>query len=108
MDFETIVNFPSSQKSGIILFLTDIDRFREKIKTGHNPIHRYFPEYHGREMDAIAAQEFLATKFRSAVRQPQRHLYIHYVNVTDVDIAMKMNNSIQDSIVEWNLSSLIM
>lgn len=108
MLFESIANSKYFEKSALILFLNKIDLFYEKLSTGYSPIHNYFPDYHGKETDVIAAQEFFAEKFRCLVRQRNKEVYVHYTNATDTDLLKKTMASVQDMIVQRNLNELIL
>jgi guanine nucleotide-binding protein subunit alpha len=108
MLFESIANSKYFEKSALILFLNKIDLFREKLATGMSPINKYFPDYHGRPSDIVAAQEFFADKFKGLVRQPNKEVYVHYTNATDTDLLKKTMSSVQDMIVQRNLNALIL
>ena len=108
MLFESIANSKYFEKSALILFLNKIDLFREKLATGMSPINKYFPDYHGKPADITAAQEFFADKFKGLVRQPSKEVYVHYTNATDTDLLKKTMASVQDMIVQRNLTNLIL
>jgi guanine nucleotide-binding protein subunit alpha len=108
MLFESIANSKYFEKSALILFLNKIDLFREKLATGMSPVNKYFPDYHGKPSDIVAAQEFFADKFRGLVRQQNKEVYVHYTNATDTDLLKKTMVSVQDMIVQRNLNALIL
>lgn len=108
MLFESIAISKYFEKSALILFLNKIDLFKEKLLTGSSPIRDYFPDYTGGPRDIKKAQEYFANKFRNLVRQPNKELYVHYTNATDTDLLKKTMASVQDMIVQRNLSVLIL
>jgi len=108
MLFESIANSKYFEKSALLLFLNKIDLFREKLQTGMSPINKYFPDYHGKPDNVPAAQEFFAEKFKNLVRQPNKEVYVHYTNATDTDLLKKTMASVQDMIVQRNLTALIL
>jgi guanine nucleotide-binding protein subunit alpha len=107
MLFESTANSVHFEKSGIILMLSDVDRFREKIESGLSPVQRYFPDYCGKSCDVAASQEFFLDKFRGLVRNPSKEVYFHFISVHDTDILEKIRMSTQDIIVQRVLESLI-
>jgi guanine nucleotide-binding protein subunit alpha, other len=109
MLFEQISNSSYFSKSALLLFLNKMDLFREKLLiSGANPIHKYFPDYHGKPTDVSAAQEFFAEKFKGLLRKPDKEVYVHYTNATDTDLLKKTMASVQDMIVQRNLNALIL
>jgi guanine nucleotide-binding protein subunit alpha len=108
MLFEQISNSSYFSKSALLLFLNKMDLFREKLSSGMSPIHKYFPDYHGKVTDVPAAQEFFANRFKALVRNPTKEVYVHYTNATDTDLLKKTMDSVQDMIVQRNLNQLIL
>ncbi|WPH02470.1 Hypothetical protein R9X50_00533400 [Acrodontium crateriforme] len=108
MLFESIANSKYFEKSALILFLNKIDLFREKILDGSSRIRDHFPDFPGPDRDPEAGQEFFARKFRSLVRNPNKEAYVHYTNATDTNLLDKTMKSVQDMIVQRNLSSLML
>lgn len=108
MLFESIANSRYFERSALILFLNKIDLFREKLSSGMSPINKHFPDYTGRPTDVVGAREFFANKFRNLVRQPGKDIYVHYTNATDTDLLKKTMESVQDMIVQRNLTALVL
>jgi guanine nucleotide-binding protein subunit alpha, other len=108
MLFESIANSRYFDRSALILFLNKIDLFREKLSSGMSPINKHFPDYMGRSTDVHAASEFFADKFRNLVRSPNKVIYVHYTNATDTDLLKKTMDSVQDMIVQSNLTALVL
>ena len=108
MLFETIANSRWFEKSAIILFLNKIDLFKSKVASGQAPIAKYFPEYTGPPQDVKAGQEFFSKKFQDLVESPTKETYVHFTNATDTDLLKKTMTSVQDMIVQRNLSALIL
>ena len=106
MLFESLVNGEWFKKKPIILFLNKIDLFREKLAI--SPISAHFPEYHGRNDDEVAAVKFFADRFRGINRSAEREIYVHYTNATDTTLLKATMQSVQDMIIQKNLSSLIL
>lgn len=108
MLFESISNSRYFERSALILFLNKIDLFREKMSSGMSPINKHFPDYYGKPTDVAGASEFFADKFRNLVRQPNKEIYVHYTNATDTDLLKKTMDSVQDMIVQRNLTQLVL
>jgi len=108
MLFESIANSKYFEKSGLVLFLNKIDLFTEKVSSGRTRIREHFPDYTGSDRDVAAGQKFFADKFRNLVRDHNKEVYIHYTNATDTNLLEKTMRSVQDMIVQRNLSSLML
>lgn len=108
MLFESTANSVHFEKSGIILILSDVHRFRAKIESGLSPVQRYFPDYHGKSYDVTASQEFFVDKFKSLVRNPLKEVHFHFISVQDTDILKRISSSTQHMIVQRNQDLLIL
>jgi guanine nucleotide-binding protein subunit alpha, other len=108
MLFEQISNSGYYNKAALLILFTNMDYFSKRIRSGMSPIHKYFPDYQGRPTDVLGAQDFFAKKFRNLVPQSDipREVYIHFVNSTDTDLLRKIMGSLQDMIVQTNVSKL--
>lgn len=106
MLFESLVNGEWFKNKPIILFLNKIDLFREKLPI--SPISKNFPDYTGGDTDERAAMEYFADRFRGINRTADREIYIHYTNATDTTLLKATMQSVQDMIVQKNLSHLIL
>lgn len=106
MLFESLVNGEWFKNKPIILFLNKIDLFREKLHI--SSISKNFPDYTGGDTNEKAAREYFANRFRGINRTADREIYIHYTNATDTTLLKATMQSVQDMIVQKNLSHLIL
>lgn len=104
--FESIISLSWFRRSSIILFLNKIDLFREKL--ADQPIRDYFPDYEASDDDFDAATEYFAAKFRRLNRTERREVYVHFTNATDTNLLKITMKSVQDTIIQQNLNSLMM
>ena len=108
MLFESIANSKYFEKSGMVLFLNKMDLFAEKVAGGKAKIVNFFPDYTGEDKDVKAGAEYFANKFRNLIRSPTKEVYVHYTNATDTTLLDKTMRSVQDMIVQRNLSTLML
>lgn len=106
MLFESLVNGEWFKKKPIILFLNKIDLFKGKLKT--SPISKYFSDYAGGDTNEKAAMTYFADRFRAINRTTEREIYVHFTNATDTTLLKATMQSVQDMIVQKNLSHLIL
>lgn len=106
--FDNIVNSAWFTKTSIILFLNKMDLFREKVESGLSPISESFSDFKGPERDVKAGQDYFAGRFKGLVRNAKKETYVHFTNATDTDLLKKTMTSVQDIIVQKNLSELIL
>ena len=104
--FESIMSLAWFKGSSIILFLNKIDLFKEKLV--EKPVSEYFPDYTGAPDDYNAASKYFANKFRSLNRTEGREIYVHFTNATDTNLLKITMQSVQDTIIQSNLSTLIL
>ncbi|MCJ1272366.1 hypothetical protein MMC21_000152 [Puttea exsequens] len=104
--FESIMSLTWFKSSSIILFLNKTDLFKEKI--AEKPVRDYFPDYSGASNDYKAASEYFANKFRSLNRTADREIYVHFTNATDTNLLKLTMQSVQDTIIQANLTTLIL
>lgn len=108
MLFESIANSKYFERSALILFLNKIDLFNEKVQSGMSPIGKWFPDYDKDPTNPELAKVFFANKFKCLVRTPNKQVYVHYTNATDTNLLAKTMSSVQDMIVQRNLTNLIL
>lgn len=106
MLFESLVNGEWFKNKPIILFLNKIDLFIDKLPV--SPISHYFPDYTGGDTNEKAAKEYFADRFRGINRTADREIYIHFTNATDTTLLKSTMQSVQDMIVQKNLSHFIL
>lgn len=106
MLFESILSLPWFKKSSIILFLNKIDIFKHKLKS--SPIREFFPDYSGADGDFKAGAKYFANKFRNLNRTEGREIYVHYTNATDTNLLKITMQSVQDRVIQDNLSTLVL
>lgn len=104
--FESIMSLTWFKSSSIILFLNKIDLFKEKLTD--KPIKDYFPDYSGAVDDYNAASQHFADKFRALNKTEDREVYVHFTNATDTNLLKITMQSVQDTIIQKNLSILIL
>ncbi|CAF9939526.1 hypothetical protein IMSHALPRED_001540 [Imshaugia aleurites] len=104
--FESIMSLTWFKSSSIILFLNKTDLFREKI--AEKPVSDYFPDYTGASNDYKATSEYFANKFRALNRTEDREIYVHFTNATDTNLLKLTMQSVQDTIIQSNLTTLIL
>jgi guanine nucleotide-binding protein G(i) subunit alpha len=78
--FESVVNGKSFPKTTIVLFLSNISKFRQKL--AHSPLETHFPDYDGGE-DGDRAAEYLLGRFKQVDRSQRNRLYAHLVDPYD-------------------------
>lgn len=106
MLFESLINGEWFRDKPIILFLNKVDLFREKLPK--SPIKAHFPDYQGAEGDEAAATQFFANKFKSINRNANREIYIHFTTATDTNLLKTTMQSVQDILIQKQLSKLIL
>lgn len=104
--FESIMSLTWFKRSSIILFLNKIDLFKEKL--ADKPVRDYFPDYTGANDDYNAAAKYFANKFRGLNRTEDREIYVHFTNATDTNLLSITMKSVQDTIIQGNLTTLIL
>ncbi|MCJ1430046.1 hypothetical protein MMC29_007961 [Sticta canariensis] len=104
--FESIMSLTWFKRSSIILFLNKIDLFKEKL--AEKPVRDYFPDYTGGNEDYNAAAKYFANKFRGLNRTEDREIYVHFTNATDTNLLTITMKSVQDTIIQSNLTTLIL
>lgn len=106
MLFESIVNGQWFRHKPVILFLNKVDLFKAKIAT--SPISSAFPEFPGPDNDLEAALDFFEKKFLKLSRVPGREIYTHHTNATDTTLLKRTMKSVEDMIVQKNLSNMVL
>lgn len=104
--FESIMGLTWFKNSSIILFLNKMDLFKEKL--AEKSVRDYFPDYTGANEDFNAAAKYFAQKFRNLNRTDDREIYVHYTNATDTNLLKITMKSVQDTIIQGNLTTLIL
>lgn len=104
--FESIMSLTWFKRSSIILFLNKMDLFKEKLP--EKPVRDYFPDYTDAVDDYNAASKYFANKFRGLNRTEDREIYIHFTNATDTNLLKITMQSVQDTIIQTNLTTLIL
>lgn len=104
--FESIMSLTWFKRSSIILFLNKMDLFKEKL--AEKRVKDYFPDYTDANDDYNAASKYFANKFRGLNRTVEREIYIHFTNATDTNLLKITMQSVQDTIIQSNLTTLIL
>jgi len=98
--FDEICNNDIFKKTAIMLFLSKIDIFREKIKT--SSISTYFPSFKGGS-DYTAATTYFGRKFIKLNRDPDKQIYTHLTWATDTNQVKVVMAAVADIIRRFNL-----
>jgi guanine nucleotide-binding protein G(i) subunit alpha len=93
--FDSVVNSKWFTKTTVILFLSNISVFRQKL--ARNPLGNYFPDYSG-GTNVNRAGEYLLERF-SQVNRAQVHLYSHLVDPYDTSNIQLVFDAIMDKII---------
>ncbi|KAJ7775587.1 heterotrimeric G-protein alpha subunit, GPA1-like protein [Mycena metata] len=100
-EFDSICNSRWFSKTSIILFLTDIDKFAEKLP--RNPLANYFPDYEGGD-NYDAACDYMLHRFVSLNQTAaKRQIHAHYVSSTDNQQIKFLLSAIQDILLQMHL-----
>ncbi|XP_011066995.1 PREDICTED: guanine nucleotide-binding protein G(q) subunit alpha isoform X4 [Acromyrmex echinatior] len=99
--FKTIITYPWFQHSSVILFLNKKDLLEEKIMYSH--LVDYFPEYDGRQRDALAAREFILRMFVDLNPDSEKIIYSHFTCATDTENIRFVFAAVKDTILQSNL-----
>lgn len=104
--FETIVNNVAFVNVSIILFLNKTDLLNEKIQTVD--IRSFFPAFPGNSRVLADVQKFEFSLFESQRRVKKKPLFHHYTTAVDTKNIRLVFDSVKDSILQDNLSSLML
>ncbi|KAJ7864614.1 guanine nucleotide binding protein, alpha subunit [Mycena olivaceomarginata] len=96
--FDSIINDPYFARTSIILFLTKIDVFRDKVTTGKAPLERHFPEYTGGP-DIDKASRFVLWRFMQ-VNRARLSVYPHLTQATDKSCAPLIFAAVKETILQ--------
>lgn len=115
--FDTIVNNTAFQSISIILFLNKSDLLSLKVKNPETDIRWFYPQYTGNPHSIIDVQTFILQMFLRVRRNNSHHLqslkppqpiYHHFTNAVDTQNIQVVFNSVKDTILQRNLSSLML
>ncbi|KAI1319467.1 hypothetical protein EDD11_004044 [Mortierella claussenii] len=104
MLFDQICNSQWFIDTAMIMFMNKTDIFREKIK--QSSISTYFPDYNGQEGDYSDATEFFRARFMRLNRSEHKEVYVHYTDATDTNLLRNIMSSVNDIILQRNVSVL--
>ncbi|KAJ7839332.1 guanine nucleotide binding protein, alpha subunit [Mycena olivaceomarginata] len=96
--FDSIINDPYFARTSIILFLTKIDVFRDKVTIGKAPLERHFPEYIGGP-DIDKASRFVLWRFMQ-VNRARLSVYPHLTQATDKSCAPLVFAVVKETILQ--------
>ncbi|XP_077976254.1 guanine nucleotide-binding protein subunit alpha-14-like isoform X2 [Styela clava] len=99
--FKTIIMYPWFQQSSVILFLNKKDLLEEKIMV--SDLADYFPDFEGPRQDAIAAREFILTRFVELNPDQDKIVYSHFTCATDTENIKFVFAAVRDTILQSNL-----
>ncbi|KAK3815251.1 MAG: guanine nucleotide binding protein, alpha subunit [Benniella sp.] len=104
MLFDQICNSQWFIDTAMIMFMNKTDIFRQKIK--YSSIRDYFPDYNGQEGDYAEAAEFFRARFMRLNRSEHKEVYVHYTDATDTNLLRNIMASVNDIILQRNVSVL--
>jgi guanine nucleotide-binding protein G(i) subunit alpha len=78
--FNNTVNANPFSETTIVLFLSNVSKFRQKL--AHSPLETHFPDYDG-GADGDRAAEYLLGRFKQVDRSSRNRLYPHLVDPYD-------------------------
>ncbi|KAJ7336110.1 G-protein alpha subunit [Mycena albidolilacea] len=96
--FERIINDPYFIRSSIILFLTKLDIFRDKVTTGKAPLERHFPDYIGGP-DVNNAARYVLWRFMQQNRA-RLSVYPHLTQATENSCARLVLAAVKETILQ--------
>jgi guanine nucleotide-binding protein G(i) subunit alpha len=99
---KTVVNSRWFTRSSIILFLSNMGSFREKLR--RYPLSDYCPDYTGGN-DINKATKYILYRFRSVNRHT--NIYPHLCEATDHRAIRLVYAAVQDTVILQNLSNFL-
>ncbi|XP_055386084.1 guanine nucleotide-binding protein subunit alpha homolog [Condylostylus longicornis] len=106
--FDTIVNNSTFNGISIILFLNKSDLLEEKVKNPETDIRSYHPEFTGNPHSILDVRNFILQMFLNVRRNTKSIIYHHYTNAVDTENIQIVFNSVKDTILQRNLSALML
>jgi guanine nucleotide-binding protein subunit alpha len=100
--FDSIVNSLWFRRTSIILFLNNVDIFKEKLS--RSPLNHYFPDYSGGN-DVNRAAKYILWRF-NMVNRAQLNLYPHLTQATDVSNLRLVFAAVKETILQQNTGHL--
>jgi len=99
--FDSICNSKWFVNTSLILFLNKKDLF--EVKLTKSPLGNYFPDYKGNSYEE--ACEYILNRFQSLNKNEGKQVYSHITCATDTTQIKFVMNSVNDIIVNKNLSA---
>jgi guanine nucleotide-binding protein G(i) subunit alpha len=93
--FDSTVNVKSFSETTIVLFLSNISKFRQKL--ADSPLETQFPDYDG-GADGDRAAEYLLGRFKQVDRSQRNRLYPHLVDPYDTSNIRLVAAAIRDDV----------
>jgi hypothetical protein len=94
LSFDSLLNSVNSQHAEMLLFFTNVDRFRDKIEAGEHPIRKTFPQYEGDDFDADRGMDFFTDFFLRLNQDPERVCSVEYTHERDTRILHKLHRCV--------------
>lgn len=92
-EFNEVCNYKCFRDTTTILFLTDLESFKERVSRENN-LNVCFEDYDG--SDGV---QFIANKFLALNQNPVKTIYVHAVNTADPDCAIPIFNAVKDQVL---------
>ncbi|ORX81497.1 G-protein alpha subunit [Anaeromyces robustus] len=100
--FQTIIRLPQFEATSLILFLSKIDLFKNKLK--NSPIENFFPDYQGGQ-DYTKAITYFGGKFISLNKNQDKQIYTHLTWATDTNSMKVVFGVVTETVRMGNLKS---
>nr|XP_029719895.1 guanine nucleotide-binding protein subunit alpha homolog [Aedes albopictus] len=106
--FDTIVNNTTFQGISIILFLNKTDLLAQKVKNPDTDIRWYYPQFTGNPHSILDVQNFILQMFMNVRKNTKTPIYHHFTNAVDTQNIQVVFSSVKDTILQRNLSALML
>lgn len=106
--FDTIVNNTAFQGISVILFLNKTDLLALKVKNPETDIRWFYPQFTGNPHSILDVQNFILQMFTTVRRNTKTPIYHHFTNAVDTQNIQVVFNSVKDTILQRNLTSLML
>ncbi|GFT29544.1 guanine nucleotide-binding protein subunit alpha-13 [Trichonephila clavipes] len=106
--FDTIVNHRAFSEVSFILFLNKTDLLKKKVESKTSDISLFFPEFEGDPYKLEDVQRFILQFFESTRRDQNRGIFHHYTTAIDTENIKVVFNAVRESIVQKNITQLML
>lgn len=106
--FDTIINNQTFQNISIILFLNKTDLLAHKVQNPDTDIRWFYPQFSGNPHSILDVQNFILKMFMNVRKNTRTPIYHHFTNAVDTQNIQVVFNSVKDTVLQRNLSSLML